>query len=237
MAKEIGFSRAIKPFWIQKTAEILNKTNFDFNQMNIELNEYLRYEINSATNLRKTVNILNNFFLNSFDDDINNIKKVTEEIISEEFSNLPIYWSLMILSYPVFNDIVSFIGKVFVIQDEFSTKWIIERMYEEWGERSTLKYSIEKILQTLVSMDILYRIKPGIYTLKKHKIDGNFNKKLIVSTVLKSNKSEFQSLDEINNSLNMFPFKMNIDYEWVYFQEDFRLIKLDDTVVLGNNSK
>lgn len=233
MSKEIGFSRAIKPHWIKKTAELLKNTNYDFDMMHEELKEYLSYEMKSPTNIRKTLNIMDNLFLESFDKDLDLMKIVIDEILDERLNNLPIYWSMMCLTYSIFQDIAEYIGKVFTMQDQFTTKWLLDRMYEEWGERSTLKYSTEKILQTLVSMEVLYRKKQGVYGLKKHNINDEFNKKIILYTMLEMNENCPISFDTINNSLLMFPFIVSYDHEWIYFQDNFELVKLGDSLLIN----
>jgi hypothetical protein len=233
MAKEIGFSRAITSEWIKDTAEILKNNNYQYDKSYEELKKKISYKISSPTNIRKTASILMNLFIITFENQGKDLEETVNYILDNRNSKLPTYWCLMIRSYPVFNDIVSFIGKIFNMQDEFTLKWLLDRMYDEWGQRSTLKYSTEKILQTLVSMGILYRKKQGIYALNKLELNGDFNKKIIVETIM-DNKNSYLSLDEINYAFSMFPFNMNIDHEWIYFQEKYELSQFGGKVVIMN---
>jgi hypothetical protein len=56
---------------------------------------------------------------------------------------------MMLLKYPVFVDMCGLIGKLTLIQDTFSTAWLKDKLFEEWGERTTILHSSHKILQTL----------------------------------------------------------------------------------------
>ena len=57
MSKMVGMNVVIKQSWFKKVAELLNE-NFSEEQNKSIINDYLSFEIDSATNLRKAREIL-----------------------------------------------------------------------------------------------------------------------------------------------------------------------------------
>ena len=79
MAKSIGLSRNIKKQWLDKAAE-LYCDNLSENEYKNKMNEYLSFEIESPTNLRKTREILMNLWYYDNDDDITRVRKEAGDI-------------------------------------------------------------------------------------------------------------------------------------------------------------
>ena len=59
MAKMVGYACSIRTPWLKKAIEMLNE-NLDEAAYKQELNEYLSFEVDSPTRLRKTREILMN---------------------------------------------------------------------------------------------------------------------------------------------------------------------------------
>ena len=148
MAKMVGLSRSIKLEWLNKIADLVVEGKSE-QEIKNELNEYLSFEIKSPTNLRKTREILMYIWLKSGDEYRELRSKALEVYKLERSNKLAIHWCLMIAAYPVFADVCSLLGKLTNIQDTFTTSWLKEKLFEVWGERSTLLHSSDKILQTL----------------------------------------------------------------------------------------
>lgn len=66
-----------------------------------------------------------------------------------------------------FADICSLIGKVSNNEDSFTTMWIREKLYEFWGERTTLDVPVKNILRTMVEFEVLDKVKTGVYRIKQ----------------------------------------------------------------------
>ena len=62
MAKTVGLSRNLKLQWLNKTVELV-LDELEEQEIKNQLNEYLRFEIKSPTNLRKTREILMNIWV------------------------------------------------------------------------------------------------------------------------------------------------------------------------------
>ena len=62
MAKMVGLSRNLKLPWLNEVARLYTE-GLDDNHIKEQLNDYLRYEISSPTNIRKTREILMNIWV------------------------------------------------------------------------------------------------------------------------------------------------------------------------------
>ena len=111
MSKMVGMSRMIKPEWLDKTAEYVMQGD-DAASIKEKLNDYLSFEINSPTNLRKTREILLNVWVRSKDVHPDIHKIAIDAYRSERTNKMALNWAMILLAYPVFGDVACRIGKL-----------------------------------------------------------------------------------------------------------------------------
>ena len=210
MSKIIGMSRNIKLEWLNKVAELHIKGKTEIETKD-ELNEYLSFEIKSPTNLRKTREILMNIWTRDLYK-MGYAKNLAKELFlkGEKESRLLAHWCLILMAYPVFADICNTIGKMDSKMFDITNKEISNKMFDLWGERSTLLHSISKNLKTLKEIDVLYYLPENKYGVKKHIIEAKDGLTLIAYTLLNLNDKLYMSVEELNNGSEMFPFEYNI---------------------------
>ena len=92
------------------------------------------------------------------------IKAYAREIVKTNNSSLRLvaHWCMMLISYKVFEDIVSIVGKLEYMQVEISSKFIREKMTDMWGERPTLIHAIPKNIRTMRDINVLEPVKHGV---------------------------------------------------------------------------
>ena len=224
MAKMIGMSRNINIQWLNKTVELINEGHSAADIKDL-LNEYLSFEIKSPTNLRKTREILLKIWV--YEDEIN--LKIREEAI-KLFNQYPeyrvcIHWSMILAAYPVFGDMCKLIGKMSEFQDEVTLGQIKQKLFDEWGERTTLYHSIDKLVATLKSFDVLTCDKPGKYRINKINIAKDQIDLLLVHAAMLVDESGYYSFSELNNLMYLFPFTYNLKKE---------LFAMDNRFVINN---
>ena len=56
---------------------------------------------------------------------------------------------MMLRAYPVFKDISKLLGRMAKFQTELTLKQIKQKLFDEWGESTTLFYSIGKLIATM----------------------------------------------------------------------------------------
>ena len=221
MAKRVGLSRNLKLPWLNKIEELI-RTETEENAIKEKLNEYLSFEIGSATNLRKTREILMCiwYYENEYTD---KLRAEAHRLIHEypDYA-LEIHWCLILAAYPVFVDMCKLIGKMTEFQSELTLPQIKQKLFDEWGERTTLYHSIDKIIATLKAFDVIGSDKPGKYQIHKHVIANGEITSFMVYAAMLIDKSAYYSLSELNTLDYLFPFEYQFKRETL--MEDKRFV-------------
>ena len=236
MSKIIGMSRNINLEWLNKVAD-LYITGKAEDEIKDELNEYLSFEIKSPTNLRKTREILMNIWAR----DRNDMEKFKDIAVLLFKSNkkeniLLAHWCLMLLAYPVFADICSTIGKMDRKMFDISNKDIKNKMFDLWGERSTLFHSIDKNIRTLKDIDVLCSLHRNQYGINRYKIESKEGLIFITDTLLCLKEKLYMSTEELNNSPEMFPFEYNITIDILGESDIFLIDKFGGELVVSKKN-
>ena len=212
MAKMVGLSRNLKLQWLNKTVELASS---DLTEQEIKdrLNEYLSFEISSPTNLRKTREILMNIWV--YENDINN--KLRDEAVSvvrdmPEYA-LVAHWCMMMATYPVFVDMCKLIGRLSEFQDEITLSQIKQKLYDEWGERTTLYHSIDKLISTLKELSVLQCDKPGKYQIVKHFVGNSRVSAFMVYAKMLVDDSGYYPFAELSGAVYFYPFEYQVEKE------------------------
>lgn len=231
MAKMVGMSRSIKLEWLNKTVELLLEEKDDA-QIKMDLNDYLSYEISSPTVLRKTREILMTIWVKTPDE----LKVVKQQALNAyknpSDNKMAIHWCMMLLMYPIFSDVCGLIGKLSNIQDTFTTAWLKEKLYEMWGERTTLLHSIDKILQTLKLIGAIENQKAGVYHIRKYAVSDTKTVEVLLLAILGLKEKGYYDVSELHNIPQMFPFEFFVSHEWLHNSKLFSLNNFGGRIVL-----
>lgn len=235
MTAAVGFLRAIKLAWLNKTVELVLEDK-STEQIRNDLDEYLSYEIKSATTLRKTREILMNTWVAG--------KTYTSEIRqaalnaykSENSNRVALHYCMLILAYPVVADICGLIGKLSTIQDTFTTTWLKEKIYEVWGERVTVANSLKYILQSLKDFCVIESNKTGTHHISRSVISDSDTIRVILMTVLRLNGKAYYEITELSRVPQMFPFEYCVSFECLHNSPDYTLNNFGGKMVLTTSS-
>ena len=224
MAKKmVGLSRAIKIEWLNKTVDLVLEGMAPEN-IKEALNNYIGFEISSKDNIRKSRDILMNLWVYPFDDEnANQIRQwALEAIRNGSEDKLAMHWCMLLLYYPVFVDVTGMVGKLSTMQDTFSLAWLKDKMFEEWGERTTLFHSLDKIMQTLRQIGAV-NSKGGNYTINHFEINDAETKKILLKTILALKMQAYYEPSELASVSQMFPFEYEVESELIFGSNDFGL--------------
>ena len=108
MAKMVGLSRKLKLPWLKYTVDLVADGTAE-SEIKDKLNEYLSYEIDSPTVLRKTREILMNIWV--YDNPYSSCLKSEAVQLIEKYPEyaVSINWCMMLAAYPVFLDMCKLI--------------------------------------------------------------------------------------------------------------------------------
>lgn len=215
MAKMVGLSRNLKLQWLNKVVELVLEGHTE-QEIKDQLNQYLSFEIESPTNIRKTREILMNIWV--YDNELSQkIKAPALELIKAypEY-DLVIHWSMMLAAYPVFVDMCKLIGKMSEFQDEITLAQLKQKLFDEWGERTTLFHSIDKLVATLKAFDVMVCNKPGKYHVNKHRVSNPKIVAFMVYAMMLVDDSGYYTFTDINSSTYLFPFEYQMVKETLF---------------------
>lgn len=220
MAKMVGLSRNLKLPWLNEVVRLCSE-GLDDNQIKEQLNEYLSFEIGSPTNLRKTRDILLNIWVHE-NDFTSALRDEAIRLLQKDSDYaLPVHWIMMLAAYPVFQDMCRLIGKISEFEETISLKQIKQKLFDEWGERSTLYHSIDKLIATLKAMDVLESEKVGVYSIKKHSLSKSEIVNFLLFAMMKIDDAGYYSLLNLENSLYLFPFEYKVSKESIMEDDRF----------------
>lgn len=220
MTKTVGLSRNIKLQWLNKAVELVeeNITKAEFKQ---KLNEYLEFEIKSATNLRKTREILMHIWY--YDEEgISDIREVALSLIKKypDYA-MHLHWCIMLAVYPVFADISKLVGRISEFKDEITLSQLKQKLFDEWGERATLFHSTDKIIATMKEMGALVCDKPGNYSINKHATKNTQIANFMLSVAMRVSGNSYYPFSELKGFGTLFPFEYPISKEQLMADERF----------------
>lgn len=221
MAKAIGLSRAIKLEWLNKVVDLVNEGMAPEN-IKEALEDYIGFEIKDETNISKARSILMHLWVYPFSDEKANAirNQALEAIKNGNEDRLAMHWCMLLLSYPVFVDVTGVIGKIDRIQGSFSLSWLKSKMFEVWGERTTLYHAIDKIMQTLRQIGVA-ESKGGLYSVRHFEIKEDNSKLIILKTVLALKIQAYYEPSELTSISQMFPFHFSIDSSLLFESNQF----------------
>ena len=220
MAKMVGLSRNLKLSWLNHAVELVS-SELTENEIKEKLNEYLGFEIGSSTNVRKTREIL--MCIWSYENEYTEKLRPTALELIKKYPDyaLEIHWSMMLAAYPVFMDMCKLIGKMSEFQDEITLAQLKQKLFDEWGERTTLYHSIDKLVSTLKEFGVLICDKPGKYRISKHKVARDEISSFLVYTMMNVDDSGYYSFQELNASTYLFPFEYRVTKETLLQDDRF----------------
>lgn len=212
MAKMVGLSRKLRLQWLNKVVELVLEGHTE-QEIKDQLNEYLSFEIESPINIRKTREILMNIWV--YDHELSNrIKAPALELIkSYPEYDLVIHWCMMMAAYPVFVDMCKLIGKMSEFQDEITLAQLKQKLFDEWGERTTLFHSVDKLVATLKAFDVMVCDKPGKYHVNSHRVSDPKITAFMVYVMMLVDDSGYYTFTDINSSTYLFPFEYKMEKE------------------------
>ena len=220
MAKMVGLSRNLKLPWLNEVVRLYAE-GLDDNQIKEKLNEYLSFEIGSPTVLRKTREILMNIWV--YENDYTAALRDEALRLFQKDSDyaLPVHWCMMLAAYPVFQDMCRLIGKIGEFEETITTKQIKQKLFDEWGERSTLYHSSDKLISTLKALEALDSEKTGVYSIKKHEFSKPEIVDFLLYVMMKIDDAGYYSLLDLENAVYLFPFEYKVSKEAILMDDRF----------------
>lgn len=222
MAKMVGYACSIRLPWLNKTVELLDE-NLSEIKYKEKLNEYLSFEIDSPTRLRKTREILLNIWFYP-SETMENARKEGKRLLEKYPEQAAaIHYCMLCLTYPVFADVCKIMGKLYEFQDEITNPVLRQKLFDEWGERSTLEATTRRVTLTMKDLGILRNQVKTRYILNKIEISRDEMANFILTQGMKLDGSSYYSYTELENLNILFPFQYQVSKEMLMQEERYMM--------------
>jgi hypothetical protein len=108
------------------------------------------------------------------------------------------------------------------MQDSFTLAWLKDKIFEEWGERTTLIHTLPKIMQTLRQIGAVDS-QNGVYAIQHYDIKDAVTKKITIKTILALKMQAYYEPSELARVSQMFPFEYTVDSDLIFGTQEFEL--------------
>ena len=226
MAKMVGYSCNLKLPWLNQAARLFSE-HLPEDEYKKRLHDFLSFEIDSETRLRKTRKILMNVWY--YDNE--EIRVFRQEALNlldiypDDASS--IHLCMIYLTYPVVADICRYMGRMFEFQDEITNTMLCQRLYDEWGERGTLQPISRRVTLTLKELNFLKAQSRTRYALNKFSVKDKETVNFLLRVAMRIDESGYHSFSALSGLHLLFPFDYSVSKEQLMQDGHFTLTNFD----------
>lgn len=222
MAKMVGYACSIRLPWLNKAVQMLEESLPEA-EYKEKMNEYLSFEIDSPTRLRKTREILMNVWY--YPSEELDATRAEARTLLDKYpeQSAAIQYCMLCRAYPVFADVCKIMGKLFEFQEAVTNPALKQKLYDDWGERGTLEATTRRITLTLKEMDILRNETKTRYILNKIPIQTEAVLNFVIIQGMKLDGSSYYSYTELGNLYILFPFKYQVSKEMLMNEDRYTM--------------
>lgn len=165
MRKIVGISQKIKRSWLDAVLDQFAQTT-DEREVRAFLDEYLRKQLPGPESRAKASGIVLRIWSGVDRQHVSLRHRailLTPRISGHE--RIWLHWGMAVLAYPFFRDVAEVVGRLLALQDDFTTLQVQARMLMAWGDRTTTKEAVQKLITSLVEWEVLRSTKQGHFLL------------------------------------------------------------------------
>ena len=223
--RRIGFDRIIKIEWLDAVAGRMRNER-DVKELRKYMHNLLKNEHPTFDARRKTITVLMRIWVFVPQEHIamrDKALQVIDKMNPQE--RLLIHWGMTLLAYPFFRDIVTIIGDLFSLQGKFSVSQVIRKMENSWGQRTTARRSIQRIIRSLCEWGVISETtERGVYVPSPKVETLNTDVELwFVEAVLRSGNTDFIILEQLHNMPFAFPFSLSVSISDLFESGKFEI--------------
>lgn len=229
MAKMVGLNVSLKMGWMKKAVELLGQGLTEEDYRNV-LKEHLSFEIDSPTNLRKAKDNLA-FIWYKDSEEYAALQQEGRQLVQKHPEDISaIGWCMIPMAYPVFYDIAKLMGKMFEFQDTITTKQIRQKMFDEWGERSTLDYSVGKVIAAMKALDAVSSPQTGKYQANTIPVNNEDVVSFMLRVAMKLGGSSYYAFSDLTTFPFLFPFSYRVMKEQLIGDSHFTMATFNNSL-------
>lgn len=212
MRAVIGFSQKIKRVWMEAILDQLLQTT-DTHELRQFLDARLKEDLPGKESRAKAIGILLRIWSNVPQKQLALRDRAVEllpTITGQE--RLWLHWGMAALAYPFFRDAAEVVGRLLVLQDDFTTAQVRSRLVTTWGDRTTTKEAAQKLITTLVDWEVLRptKIKGHFLQANKHRMASSSLQLWLLETLLGASFADEIEAQQLLRLPEAFPFQLTV---------------------------
>jgi hypothetical protein len=208
MRKIVGISQKIKRAWLDVVLDKFVQTT-DEKEVRAFLNEYLRKELPGTESRAKASGIVLRIWSGVDRQHVSLQHRAVglmPRISGQE--RIWLHWGMATLAYPFFRDLSEVVGRLLALQDDFTTMQVQARMLTAWGDRTTTKEAVQKLITSLLDWEVLRSRKQGHFFLAGKLTTGVIELQLwLLEALLRATAAEEVEVHQLLRLPESFPFK------------------------------
>ena len=138
---------------------------------------------------------------------------------------LALHWAMLLGTYPLFSDTASAVGRLLMLQGQFTLAHLTRRLVSTWGERSTLERAGQRVVRSMVQWGALRDTgSRGFYEAapRRRKV-GSAVGILLIEALLVDAEEQAVQLDQLMGHPALFPFELDVNASHVRGASQFRV--------------
>lgn len=242
MSAFVGFDRKIKRAWLDACADQVAMGR-DASHLRLFLHEMLRTEQPAETARGKTVTVLMRIWATVPEAQLplrQHAVDLLKDIPAQD--RIWLHWGMCTLAYPLFRDTAAAIGRFVKLQGELALAQLHRRLINAWGERSTVRRALQRIVRSMVEWQTLADAKaPGhFHAVAKLMTNSTPLQLWFLRAAHVAARAELLESEQLLTLPSSFPFKLTIGKADLRHSEDFVMERQGfdlDMVAVAHNGR
>jgi hypothetical protein len=212
MRAVIGFSQKIKGVWMEALMDQLLQTT-EAHELRRFLDARLTEDLPGKASRAKAIGILLRMWSSVPQQQFalrHRALELLPTITGHE--RLWLHWGMAALAYPFFRDTAEVVGRLLVLQEDFTTAQVRTRLVATWGDRTTTKEAAQKLITTLVDWDVLRSTKTKGHFLQanKHRTASTSLQLWLLEALLGASFADEIEAQQLLRLPEVFPFQLTV---------------------------
>lgn len=239
MKKIVGISQKIRRSWIDALLDRLVQTDGE-GELRAYLDEYLMADLPGKESRAKAAGIVLRIWSEGPVDRLDLRRRALEllpRISGQE--RIWLHWGMAASAYPFFRDTAEIIGRLLALQEGFTTSQVQVRMLTAWGDRSTTREAVQKLITSMLDWGVLQSTKTQGHFLLAKKMSTTIPdlQLWLLEVLLMASAADEIEAQQLLRLPESFPFALNVSVADLRKCEGFNIHRqgLDmDMVALRN---
>jgi len=225
----LGFDRKLKLKWMDAAAELASQPPAE---AKATLEAFLSTDVKGKDARRKANDALRRLWVTC---ERNRLTAEAQRLFRNATPDgrVALHYGMSLMAAPFFRDAVHFIGRLIRLQGKVGVAAVRTRIYERWGERSTLNSVTARVFASLEDWGILKSLGRGNYEANELVITEAPLGSWLLAAALHAHQSKRLPPDELVALPELFPFEIDNGSQLVRAGQYFALHRqgLDRTYV------